>query len=73
MANKRLEMIFKNQKGKTSKLSLDNPREDITGEDIRNAMENIVSANVFNTSDGDLVEAVSARIVNTDIEEIALY
>lgn len=72
MAKKRLEMVFKNQKDKTSKLSLDNPREDVTEADIKTAMENIVAANIFETADGDLVSAVSARIVSTDVEEIVL-
>ena len=72
MANRRLEMVFKNQKDKTSRLSLDNPREDITESDIRVAMENIVASNVFETADGDLVSIVSARIVSTDVEEFVL-
>ncbi|SCG81895.1 hypothetical protein DW1_0275 [Proteiniborus sp. DW1] len=72
MANRRLEMVFKNQKDKTSRLSIDNPREDITESDIRTAMENIVSTNIFETADGDLVSVVSARIVSTDVEEFEL-
>lgn len=72
MANRRLEMVFKNQKDKTSRLSIDNPREDITESDIRTAMENIVATNIFETADGDLVSVVSARIVSTDVEEFEL-
>lgn len=72
MAKKRLEMVFKNQKDKTSRLSLDNPREDITESEIKAAMENIVATNIFDTADGDLVAVVSARIVNTDVQEIEL-
>ncbi len=72
MAKKRLEMVFKNQKDKTSRLSLDNPREDVTESDIRAAMENIVATNVFETADGDLVSVVLARIVSTDVEEFTL-
>ncbi|WIV12060.1 DUF2922 domain-containing protein [Proteiniborus sp. MB09-C3] len=72
MAKKRLEMVFKNQKDKTSKLSLDNPKEDVAEADIKTAMENIVAANIFETADGDLVSVVSARIVSTDVEEIVL-
>lgn len=72
MAKKRLEMVFKNQKDKTSRISLDNPREDITEADIKGAMENIVAMNVFETADGDLVSVVSARVVTTDVQEIAL-
>lgn len=72
MAKKRLEMVFKNQKDKTSRLSLDNPREDVTEAEIKAAMENIVTTNIFDTADGDLVTVVSARIVSTDVQEIEL-
>lgn len=72
MANKRLEMTFKNQKDKTSRMSLDNPREDVTDAEIKAAMETIVAANVFDTADGDLVSIVSAKIVSTEVQEIVL-
>lgn len=72
MAKKRLEMVFKNQKDKTSKISLDNPREDVTDADIKAAMNNIIATNIFATADGDLVSVASARIVSTDVLEIAL-
>jgi len=72
MAKRRLEMVFKNQKDKTSRLSIDNPREDITESEIRTAMENIVATNIFETADGDLVSVVSARIVSTEVEEFTL-
>ncbi|WP_352418273.1 DUF2922 domain-containing protein [Proteiniborus sp.] len=72
MAKKRLEMVFKNQKDKTSRLSLDDPREDVTDAEIKAAMENILTANIFETADGDLVSIASARIVSTDVQEIVL-
>lgn len=72
MANKRLEMTFKNQKDKTSRMSLDNPREDVTDAEIKAAMETIVAENVFDTADGDLVSIVSAKIVSTEVQEIVL-
>ncbi|MFA5525116.1 MAG: DUF2922 domain-containing protein [Tissierellales bacterium] len=72
MAKKRLEMVFKNQKDKNSRLSLDNPREDVTEVDIKGTMDTIVASNIFDTADGDLVAVVSARIVSTDVQEIEL-
>lgn len=72
MATKRLEMVFKNQKDKTTRMSLDNPREDITDAEIKSAMENVVAANIFETADGDIVSIASARIVSTDVQEITL-
>lgn len=72
MATKRLEMVFKNQGDKSSRISVDNPREDITENEIRAAMENIVAMNVFETAEGDLTSIVSARIITTDVQEIDL-
>lgn len=65
-----LEMIFENVEGKKSRISVNDPREDLTSEDVQTAMDTIVAKNIFNTSGGDIVKAVSARIVVKDVVEI---
>ena len=68
--NKRLEMVFKNELGRTSKMTVDYAREDVSQSDVQTAMESIIDKNIFNTSGGDLVGIESARIVTTEIEEV---
>ena len=45
--NKRLVMTFKTTDDKSVSLTIDNPREDITEDEIKTAMELVVSKNIF--------------------------
>jgi len=72
MADTRLEMVFKNQLDKTTRLSIDSPRADVTEVEIRTAMDDIVARNLFNSTGGDLVSVVGARIITTDIQELTI-
>ena len=70
--NKKLVMIFKNAAGKKVSISIDDPKDDITEQEIKTAMELIVTKNVFKKNDYALVEAVEAQIVTTDTTEYDL-
>ncbi|WZL73726.1 DUF2922 domain-containing protein [Clostridiaceae bacterium 35-E11] len=70
MAEKRLEMIFTNQLGRTSKISVDNARDDLTELEVQTVMQTILDKNVFETTSGEFVAIDSARIVTTDVQEI---
>lgn len=61
-----LLMTFKTTDDKKVSLSVDNPREDITESEIKEAMDLVVSKNIFAPNGADIVEAVSAKIVVTD-------
>ena len=63
--NKKLVMIFRNSAGKNVTISIDDPKDDLTEEQIKTAMELIVEKNVFKKHDYALVEAVEAQIVTT--------
>lgn len=63
--NKKLVMIFRNSAGKNVTISIDDPKDDLTEEQIKTAMDLIVEKNVFNKNDYALVEAVEAQIVTT--------
>ncbi|MBS4535796.1 DUF2922 domain-containing protein [Clostridium sp. D2Q-14] len=70
MMSKKIELIFKNQKDRTTRISIDNPKEDLTEAEVQVAMDNIIAENIFDTSGGDLVSISGARIVTTQIEDI---
>ena len=70
MAIRRLEMVFRNQLGKTNKITVDNAREDVSQAEVQSAMQSIIDKNIFDTTGGELVGIESARIVTTDIEEM---
>ena len=63
---KRLVMTFKTTDDKKVSLSVDNPREDITESEIKDAMDLVVSKNIFDPNGADIVSAVEAKVVVTD-------
>ena len=63
---KRLVMTFKTTDDKKVSLSVDNPREDITESEIKDAMDLVVSKNIFAPNGADIVSAVEAKGVVTD-------
>ena len=63
---KRLVMTFKTTDDKKVSLSVDNPREDITESEIKDALDLVVSKNIFAPNGADIVSAVEAKVVVTD-------
>ena len=63
---KRLVMTFKTTDDKKVSLSVDNPRDDITESEIKDAMDLVVSKNIFAPNGADIVSAVEAKVVVTD-------
>lgn len=62
-----LELVFKNADGDTKVITVVEPREDVTGEEANAAMQIILEGNVIETSGGDLVEIVEARLRITQV------
>lgn len=63
---KRLLMTFKNNDDKKISLSVEDPKDDITEEEIKSAMELILAKNIFAPNGMDLVAVVEAKVVVTD-------
>ena len=72
MANVKLEMDFLDALNKNYKISINDPRSDLTDVEVFAAMDQLLTANVFKSNNGDLIEKVSARVVTTSIEEMEL-
>ncbi|MGO1372495.1 MAG: DUF2922 domain-containing protein [Senegalia sp. (in: firmicutes)] len=70
--SKKLELVFKNQMDRTSRISVDEPREDLTEFEITEAMNALIEKNIFKTSGGDLKTISGARIITTQIEELTV-
>ena len=68
--DKNLEMIFQNAAGKNARISVEDPRDNLTPAEVQAAMDAIVAKNIFNTTGGDIVKALSARIVLRDVIEV---
>lgn len=68
----RLIMTFKTELDKKVSLSVDNPREDITEEEISDTMTLILTKDIFQPNGVSLVSMVEANVVTTDTTEYDL-
>lgn len=67
-----MEMDFIDEGGKKFKLTVDEPKEDITEVEVRAPMGNVVDRNIFHTVAGDVVDSVGARIITTVVQELEI-
>ena len=64
-----LDLVFRNAAGKKVNLNIEEPKTGVTKAEIDAAMQVVVANNIFNTSGGDIVEAVEGclRTVTRDV------
>ena len=67
---KSLRLVFKNQAGSNFTLTLDDPRDNVTGAEIEAVMERIIAANVIATSGGDLVSKYDVKIIGQTVDDL---
>lgn len=72
MENKKLIMTFKNEIDKEVTISIDDPKDDITEQKIKEAMDLIVTKGIFKKGNYALTAVVDAKIVNTQTTEYDL-
>ena len=65
-----LDLIFKNAAGKKVILNIEEPKAGITKAEIDAAMAVVVNNNIFNTSGGDIVEAVEGRLRTITLDPV---
>lgn len=70
--NKKLVMTFKNEVDKEVTISIDDPKDDITEQQIKEAMDLIVTKGIFKKGNYALTAVVDAKIVNTQTTEYDL-
>ena len=66
-----LDLVFRNAAGKKVTLNIEEPKTGVTKAEIDAAMQVVVDNNIFNTSGGDIVEAVEGRLrtITLDVVE----
>ena len=62
----KLVMTFKSSDNKNVSISLDNPKENLSEKQIKEAMDTILEKDIFSPNGESLVEAISANVVQTD-------
>jgi hypothetical protein len=69
---KTLVLQFVNTQNKTMNLSIENPIEPVDTAKVNAAMDQIIAANVFITSGGELIGKKGAYVVERNVDEIEL-
>ena len=69
---KKLMMTFKTDEDKNVSISLDDPRQNLTEQEIHDAMNIILNNDIFAPNGETLVSLVSAKIVETGTTEFDL-
>ena len=69
---KTLVLQFVNTMNKTSTLSIENPIEPVDPVKVNAAMDQIIAANVFITSGGELMTKKGAYVVERNVDDIEL-
>jgi hypothetical protein len=66
-----LDLVFRNAAGKKVTLNIEEPKTGVTKAEIDAAMQVVVDNNIFNTSGGDIVDAVEGRLrtITLDVVE----
>ena len=70
--NKKLVMTFKSSDDKKVSITVDNPREDLEENEIKEAMDTIIEKDIFSPNGGSLVSIVCAKVVQTDTTDYDL-
>ena len=64
---KTLEMIFRNESGKETVLTMPDPKDDLTLTGVKAVMQNIVDKKIFATKSGLLTQVLEAKVRVVDI------
>lgn len=72
METRVLYMTFKNSLGNSCTISVDDPKTDLTEQNIIDFMNLVVTKNIFQPKGYDITTAVSAKVVNANTTEYDL-
>jgi hypothetical protein len=67
-----LEMTFTTELNKKHVIRVADARSDITASEVAEAMDNIISKNIFSGTGGELVEKEKAQLITTQVEEFEI-
>jgi Protein of unknown function (DUF2922) len=66
---KTLELEFVTNTGKNARLSIDNPKEPVDANAVKQSMEQIIASNVFVSTNGSLSAVKGARVIERNVTE----
>lgn len=70
---KTLQLNFRNDEGRPVTINIVNPVEPLVQQDVEDAMDLILTKNIFLTSGGNIKEKVSARLISREVTDVVVY
>ncbi|AIE60397.1 DUF2922 domain-containing protein [Bacillus methanolicus] len=62
-----LELDFVTNTGKNARLTIDNPKEPVNANTVKQSMAQIIASNVFVSSNGSLAAIKGARVIERNV------
>jgi hypothetical protein len=62
-----LQLVFGNADGRTTSITVQEPKIDLTPAEVQSAMQTIIDKNVFASTGGALVTISAARVISRDV------
>jgi hypothetical protein len=72
MPVKTLVLVFQNQSGDSIRMSVPNVKDDIADAEVKTAMEDILTKNIFDSTGGNLTIVMGAQIVTRSVQELSV-
>jgi Protein of unknown function (DUF2922) len=64
-----LELEFETNTGKSARLSIENPKEPIDANAVKQSMAQIIASNVFVSANGSFAAIKGARVIERNVTE----
>ncbi|WP_297281516.1 DUF2922 domain-containing protein [uncultured Anaerococcus sp.] len=72
MANRKLQLYFKDETNNSKTLSVDYPKQSYSPTEVGEAMDTMIASNVLITKNGPIASKAKAEIATVEKEEIEL-
>lgn len=69
--SKTLSMVFNTKNGKKASININNPKENLTKDQVATVMNSIIAKNIFTTVNGELVSISEINMKSSDKNVLA--
>lgn len=68
-----LQMIFSNEDGRNTTLSIADPETELTALEVESVMDSVITRNVFETTGGNIIGKVRAQLISRTVDVLAEF
>lgn len=68
-----LQMIFSNEDGRNTTMSVPDPDPTLTASEVETVMDSVISRNIFQTTGGDIIGKVRAQVVSRTVDILSEF